>query len=281
MPLDALPSTALQNNLRLPDALTVEYGPAPLLSRFVLAVDRATRQMGMEVRVRFDFDELLYLNRQEAERGNWYRLLNMFNPDYDDLGPQNAFWLAGYDEHGEIVATTALHVYDWAGTNLREQAQRLFYAREERAPCKVTAAIAEDITGTIGKSGAAWVRPDWRGKQLSHFFPRMGRAFGASRWPLDWVIGLVQPPLVKAGIATGYGVKHLSPSIFYPQSPWGDLEVVVAYTSIQEVYDDLTSFLADELPAWSSSNSERRTVLEHNVMKTSSELVFHGNSTRS
>jgi hypothetical protein len=30
------PNIVPENNLRLPDALTIKYGPAPLLARFVL-----------------------------------------------------------------------------------------------------------------------------------------------------------------------------------------------------------------------------------------------------
>jgi len=39
------PNIVPENNLRLPDALTIKHGPAPLLSRFVLAGDGAARSM--------------------------------------------------------------------------------------------------------------------------------------------------------------------------------------------------------------------------------------------
>ncbi|HTV89891.1 MAG TPA: hypothetical protein VME41_12830 [Stellaceae bacterium] len=288
MPLDA-PHTAPINNLRLPDALTVRHGPAPLLSRFVIEADKAARALGLELRVRYDFEELVHLNREQAGRGNWHRLLNAYNPSYVDIGPDNAFWIAGSDEHGEIVATHALHVYDWTGTNLKEQAQSVFYGREEGAPCQVTADAAEMIGGVVGKGGAAWVRPDWRGKQLSHLMPRMMKAFGSAHWPLDWVIGLVQPPLVRKGVAAGYGSKHISYSIFYPQSAWGDLEVAVVYTAVDEIYRDLAEFLATRLtaaqpadydfvmPVWASSGALR----EQSVTNTSPDGVFHGSRTRS
>ena len=35
------PNIVPENNLRLPDALTIKHGPAPLLSRFVLEGDKA------------------------------------------------------------------------------------------------------------------------------------------------------------------------------------------------------------------------------------------------
>ena len=59
MPLD-FPSIVPENNLRLPDALTIKYGPAQLLARFILEGDKAAREAGIQLRIRHDFDELLY-----------------------------------------------------------------------------------------------------------------------------------------------------------------------------------------------------------------------------
>jgi hypothetical protein len=288
MPLDfmsAAPHSIVpENNLRLPDALTVKHGPARLLSRFVLEGDKAARRRGLELRLRHDFDELLYLNRQETARDNWYPLLNAFNPDYVDLTPENAFWIAGYDQHGEIVTTHAAHIYDWPNSDLRAEARGMFYGRGDHGqPCIVTAEAADMITGVVWNGGAAWVRPDWRGKQLSHLVPRMSKAYGTARWPIDWLIGYVKPALVEKGVAAGYGSKHVSYSIFYPQSPWGDLEVALVYTSVEEAYEDLTNFMTSDLLTGGAANSGLPSVkfLEQRVMNTSSDGVFHGSMTRS
>src|SRR5258708_12785418 len=128
------PNIVPENNLRLPDALTIEHGPARLLARFVLAADRACRERGVSLRVRYDFDELVRLNRKERARGNWYELLHMFDPQYVDLAPENAYWISGENEHGEIVATHAAHIYYWPDTNLEEQAAALFYGPAEGQP---------------------------------------------------------------------------------------------------------------------------------------------------
>ena len=60
------PNIVPENNLRLPDALTIKYGPAPLLARFVLEGDKAARELGIRLRLRYDFGELLYLNKQKG-----------------------------------------------------------------------------------------------------------------------------------------------------------------------------------------------------------------------
>src|SRR5690242_8582209 len=107
-----------ENNLRLPDALTIKHGPARLLSRFVLWGDRAVRRMGIRLRIRHDFDELVYVNKEAVARGTWQPFPMMFNPNYSDLRPENSYWLSGESETGEIVLTGAFRVFDWRETSL-------------------------------------------------------------------------------------------------------------------------------------------------------------------
>jgi hypothetical protein len=289
MPMTLIyPNIVPENNLRLPDALTIKHGPARLLARFVLEGDKSSRQMGLRLRLRHDFGELVYLNKQEISRGSWFRLVNMFNPEYSDVSPENAFWVSGEDQNGEIAVTWAGRVYYWPETNLAEQACAMFFGRDEGQPCKVTAPAAELITGVVLSAGSVWVRPEFRGRQLSRLFPRIGRAYACSRWPIDWTISYVAPILVEKGVAAGYGQKNFSHSIFYPQSPWGDLEVVVAYTPAKEIYEDLATFMVTEFSANEFSGAEATsrddslfsTSLD-NVTNTSSVGVFHGNNNRS
>jgi hypothetical protein len=282
------PNIVPENNLRLPDALTIKHGPARLLAKFVIEGDKAARQMGLRLRLRHDFDELVHLNKEEIARGNWFRLVNMFNPEYSDVSPENAFWVSGEDQDGEIAVTWAGRVYYWPDTNLAEQARAMFYGRDDAQPCDVTAPAAELITGVVLSAGSVWVRPEFRGKQLSRLFPRIGRAYACSRWPIDWTISYVAPILVEKGVAAGYGQKNFSHSIFYPRSPWGDLEVVVAYTPATEIYEDLASFMGTELSATElpgSGDAKRDAALFStsldNVTNTSSVGVLHGNSSRS
>jgi hypothetical protein len=286
MPLDfmnaAPPSIVPENNLRLPDALTVKHGPARLLSRFVLEGDKAARQLGLRLRLRHDFDELLFLNRLQAARGNWYPLIDMFNPECVDLNAENAFWISGEDETGEIVATWGARIYDWTGTNLAEQACAMWYGEDRGQPCILTAEAASRITGVVVCGGASWVRPDFRRLHLSRLIPRIGKAYACGRWPIDWSFCYVTRKHVEQGLAAGYGQRNVSYSIQYSGSDLGEL--VLAYTSADEVYDDLTEFMASELVAPIGVKPRPGsvvTILEHNVMKTSSDGVFHGNNRRS
>jgi len=69
------PNIVPPNDLRLLDALTIKHGPTRLLARFMLEGDKMARRVGLHLRLRHDFDELLFINRKEAARGHWYPLV--------------------------------------------------------------------------------------------------------------------------------------------------------------------------------------------------------------
>ena len=274
-----------ENNLRLPDALTIKHGPARLLAPFVLEGDKATRQLGIRLRLRHDFHELVYLNRQQVDRGTWFRLVDHLNPEYSDLTPENSYWISGENERGEIVLTQAGRVYDWPHTNLENEARSMFYAgHEEGRGCVITAQDAKLITGVAFIGGARWTRPDYRAVPPSRLLSRLGRAYAFARWPIDWAFAFMAPVLVKKGVAAAYGYPHASHSIFFPESPWGDLEVVLTSASAAEAYDDLANFLMTELSALEDSGSRvtpSSSIFDDRVTKTSSDGVLQGSSSLS
>ena len=283
------PNIVPENNLRLPDALTIKHGPARLLARFVLEGDRAARRMGIRLRLRYDFAELLCINRQQIARGSWYRLPDNFNPEYSDLCPENSYWISGEDESGEIVATQAGRIYYWPQSTLRQEARMMFYAgRDQGRRCTITATAAGSITGVVFCAGSHWIRPDFRGRRFSHLLARLGRAYAVSRWPVDWGMALVAPVLAEKGVAAGYGYKHASRSIFFPASPWGDLEFVLSYLNAPEAYEDLADFLSAGLFASDDESFESDSEwgsepipLDERLTRISSDGVFHGNNNRS
>jgi hypothetical protein len=276
------PNIVPPDNLRLPDALTIKHGPAPLLARFMLAGDRAVRDMGMTLRIRTDFDELIYLNKQHVAAGSWLTIPDAFNPEIADLTAENAFWVAGENDNGDIVVTWASKIYNWIGTTLADQIRMAWYGRDEGQECIVTAEAASLITGIVSCAGASWVRPDFRGKHLSHLMPRIGKAYACSRWPIEWAIGFISLGNVQKGLAGSYGQKNLSYSIVYPGSSWG--EVALVYTSAADVYQDLATYLSDRIAEREDTLQDlalSSISLAQDVTKTSSDGVFQGNSSRS
>lgn len=273
------PNIVPPNNVRLPDALTVRQGSGPLIGRFVLDGDRAARAAGIRLYHRDDFDELMRLNEREVARGNWRPLMDTFNPDKTDLSPETAFWIAGENDAGEIVTTSAGRLYVWENSTLADHAVEMFFGRDGGQECEITTPAAKLISGVVFSAGTTWVRPDYRRRELSHLMPRMCRAFALARWPLDWTIGYVQRPLVDKGIALGYGAKHLGFSIYYPQTSYG--EIVLTYTSGTEIYDDFGSFLDEELSVDKFAPPPFGSRTLHEVTSTSPEGVRQGSSNRS
>jgi hypothetical protein len=279
------PNIVPENNLRLPDALTVKHGPAELLSRFVLEGDKAAREQGISLRLRHDFDELLYFNKQKVANGTWYPLMRMFNPEYNNLVPESSYWISGENEHGEIVATHAGRVHYWPETTLEQEVDMLLYGQRDNVQhCVVTAADAKLITGVVVYGGSAWVRPDFRRKRLSQLLPRLGRAYALARWPIDWGISIVAPVLVEKGVAAGYGYKRESRSIIFPGAPSGAVENVLVSVSAVGAYDDFASILLDGFSIakpFALTTFPSSTRFDNIETRISSDDVFHGSSSRS
>jgi hypothetical protein len=278
------PNIVPENNLRLPDALTIKHGPAPLLAKFVLEGDKAARGIGVRLRLRNDFAELVYVNKHAAVRQSWHPLMDIFNPEYSDLVPENSYWISGEDERGEIVLTQAGRVYYWPDTTLQQEARLMFYGgREKGQRCVVTAADAELIMGVVFYGGSGWVRPDFRGRRLMRLVPRLGRAYALARWPVDWGISFVLPNLVDNGIAAGYGYKRASYSIYFPGSVLGDADVVLVSVSASEAYADFAESLdkLDHSESSVSASSMSISFLDDKLTKISSDRVFQGSNSRS
>ena len=179
------------------------------------------------------------------------------------------------------MVTNACRIYNWVGTNLAEQARVLWYGEDLGQPCTVTADAAERISGVVAWGGASWVRPDFRGRHLSHVVPRILKAYACARWPIDWSICFIGVNNVKRGLAASYGHKNLSFSITYPGSALG--EMALAYTPVEDFYAELTSFLesGSDIESEDVETPAAATGLEHIVTNTSSDGVFQGSISRS
>ena len=272
------PNIVPENDLRLPDALTIKHGPAALIARLILAGDQAARDMGLRLRLRHDFRGLQELARFETARGNWYKLVDYFNPDLVELTPESAYWISAENAAGEIVVTVAGRVFYWPQSSLHDEAVRVFFAgRRDDYPCTVTTPAAREITGVVLCSGAMWVRPDYRRLHLSHLLPRISRAYAASRWPLDWAFIFAVPGSSARQVA-GYGYTDVTRSIFLPATDWGDLDLGLARLSRQQLYDDLAAFFTSHLgssesPAASGLAGTKR---EETVSTASPDGVLQG-----
>ena len=99
-----------------------------------------------------------------------------------------------------------------------------------------------------------------------------------------WPQGLEETDFRRKGVAAAYGYPHASYSIFFPGSPWGNLEVVLTTVSAVEAYDDLANFLTTELSVSEESGSavtSSSSIFDDRVTKISSEGVLQGSNSLS
>ncbi len=207
--------------------VTIDFGPSELLGPFFIEADAAARRAGVFLTIG-DFSELVAVNR--ANRSNFPPLIPLFDPCNGGLSEEEAFCLIGRNRAGEAIATHAVRLYDWADTNFVEEAEslRLFYAdpSEMKLPketCRVSATAARDVTGRVAYSGAAWVRPDHRGRSLALVLPRIAKAFAFTRWRPDFIVSWMTEATYRRGLIDHVGYTTVDWDVQLRNSFTGDL----------------------------------------------------------
>ncbi len=229
---------------RLPDQLTLDFGPIEPLARFILRADRLLRDSGIRLSLSTDFAELWEINAR-AKGKDWYTLPPMFDQTFNELGPKNGFWLKGVNHAGETVLSHAVRLYVWADTDLRRETEslRLLYGPTvvdlAGARGEATAASASMLTGRIAHTGALWIRSDFRNKGLARTVSPLTRALTLSRWYPEAIFGLVSRKTVEAGMAAVYGwpESRVERSIVFSALPGFEsrLEFCLCWMTTEEV----------------------------------------------
>jgi hypothetical protein len=207
--------------------VTVDFGPSELLGPFFIEADAAARRAGVFLTIG-DFSELVAVNR--ANRPNWPPLIPLFDPCNGALSREEAFCLIGRNRAGEAVATHAVRLYDWADTTFVKEAEslRLFYAdpagmKLPKETCRVSATAARDVTGRVAYSGAAWVRPDYRGRSLVLVLPRLAKAYALTRWRPDFIVSWMTETTYRRGLIDRVGYTTVDWDVQLRNSFSGDM----------------------------------------------------------
>jgi hypothetical protein len=234
---------------RLPDQITIEYGPIERLGRYFLLLDKEARARGLSLSLHSDFAALERINA--ANQQSWSAITPLFDHRCGGIGPENGFWIAGRNAAGEIVATQAARLYSWLGRTLESDltSLELFYAEPMRQKqpserCLVTAPCARNIQGRVVFSGSTWVRPDYRGQGLASILPRLSRAYAFTRWYSDITMSMVRRKLVEGGVVRAYGYTRVEYSVHWLGSAKGDLELAVVWMDREELLNDMERFMA-------------------------------------
>ncbi len=228
--------------------IVVERGPADTLGPFFLLAETRTRKRGVVLEFCTPQD-LVAAN--EANRKSWLPLVPMFDPKYGVICGDNSFSILGRNARGEVVTANSIIKYDWPETDFVEEATslRLFYAdpdsmQQPGEQCTITSSLARSIRGRAAFSGAAWVRPDYRGLGLSEYLPRFIKAYAASQWSLDCIFGMMAEAVEKRGLAPRFGYDNIDWEARWLNSVVGNLRLAILWTDVEYLMRDLRSVLA-------------------------------------
>jgi hypothetical protein len=236
---------------RLPANLKIKHGPAGLLGRFFLWADSAAQERGVKLYFA-SLQDLVAANKANSD--SWRPLVPVFDPVLGGMRPEMGFVLIGRDKHEQVVATHAARLFEWS-TSLKDEAAslRLFYADPAAAfargdRCEISAPVAQNITGRVVFSGAAWYRRDFRGKGLGGILPRISRAYAFTHWNSDFIIAMMGDAVFAGGMAERSGYTKAEPSsVELVASPLGTMRCALAWTQPDELLADLAAVL-DQAP---------------------------------
>jgi hypothetical protein len=243
--------------------LVIRHGPTELLGPFFLEADTACRQAGVTMTVG-TFDELVRLNHEHA--ANWGPLIPLFDPANGAIASDHAFALIGRNTAGEAVAAHAARFFQWPDSTFREEAEslRLFYAdpaamKRPGETCTVTAKSAREVAGRVVYSGAAWVRPDFRGRSLALIMPRIAKAYAYTLWKPDFIVSWMTEPTFQRGLLKHVGYTSIDWAIEMKNSFVGDMRF--AFLSMREscLLDYVQTFSPDLATKIDGRVGQRRT----------------------
>lgn len=201
--------------MRLPEQIMPEDTPLHgTLMDMITRYDRQLYAAGIQLSLQNDFHEL----KETGKTLDKLPLTPNFDPDVNDVGPANAFWMKGVDVTGEVVFTQAARMYDCSNITLAILHQRLnaFYARPEQTAekgetCICVAPATHSITGQVSYHGEIWLKPSYRKRGLTESLPRLMLALILMRWAPDYVFGMAQPGICHKGVGARYGYRHMQP----------------------------------------------------------------------
>jgi hypothetical protein len=111
--------------------------------------------------------------------------------------------------------------------------------------CIVTAQSTKNVRGRVVFSGAAWYRPDFRGRSLSTILPRIGKACALSRWKLDSIVSVMAEDVFKRGFAPRFGYTHIDWAVQLVNAPLGTLRTAFLSMSYQDAINYVAEFSAN------------------------------------
>ena len=241
------------------DDLMITHGPVARLGRFFLDADQALRERGITLSFG-TMDELAKVNA--ANRASWLPLFPAFNAEFHAFDAARTVCFLGRNAAQQVVATHAVVLLDWEETNFRREAEslRLHYddpdhMRRPGESCRVTAPSASRVTGQVALTGAAWYRPDFRGRSLASILSPLARVYSLACWNPSFTVRMISEALVKKGFAEECQVSNVEWSVDVVASALG----TVRFAFLPETRDDIVAGL-DAMSERFVTKADRRIV---------------------
>ncbi len=225
--------------------VTIDFGPQQLLGQFFLRADTCVRKRGIVLEFA-SIQDLVPVN--EANAATWPNMAQTLDCRHGNIGDDESYCLLGRNAAGEVVAAQAGRLYELQSQTLKDIADdaTLYYGAgprpENPLSCEMTAPSARTIRGRVVYSGALWVRPDYRGKSLAKFLPRISRAYALASWNTDFTIAFLSPEITASPLRLAYGYHNVEPSYTVYRSGRKVYEGNLGWMSAQELADDLFAF---------------------------------------
>lgn len=192
-----------------------------LVSRihYVSAIFDIARKIGIHLDISTDFDALRRVDKTQVPGVN---VAASFDNRTSNLTSENAFWIRGRDDNGEIVHTQAVKCL-----NLKSETLDSFMYREVDGfppPGTVIArrfsqrGLPPDARGICGRAcyhGELWIKPGtdkFRGSELTYLLPRLAMGLALTEWSPDFMFGFMFPEHAYKGLSTREGYQHIGPT---------------------------------------------------------------------
>lgn len=202
------------------------------------------RSNGITIVTGSDFE--MYRNLLSVARPD-HKLGVPFDPRRQPLNPENSYWMAGYDDGGNIVHTQCLKRLNLPKSSLGEyMSKNLRDFEPPMGGIDYNNSIyrpgpgAKRMRGAVTYHGEFWLggQPgQFRGTGMSSLLARHAFLTAMLRWNPDYFFGLMAKSLVFKGFSARFGYMHTDPdAIRFAVKDAADVfEVVMGYNSNEDL----------------------------------------------
>jgi hypothetical protein len=186
--------------------------------RFEAASTELLSRCGISLSAERDFDEFLEVS---AVARCDHRVADPFDCRKSKLSPENALWIKGCDQEGQVVHLHALRVLPTAGRTVAEyfrESYKEFLPEKDLIDFSRTryrpGPGARRMAGRVVYSGEFWIGGEpgkFRGTNLSNLLGLYSFNTALRQFAPDYFLGFMARPVAHKGFVTRMGYMHSEP----------------------------------------------------------------------